>query len=136
SDALYRDILNSGDETRRIDAFFYEQDVYSTYMTYGFMLKKKLNVKMGGRYEFTDIHADLQGDNDYSLDYDNFIPSVALSYNLKQKHTFRANFTQRIQRPSLFYLNPYVQEQTSNTRVQGNPRLDAELTDLFELGYS
>ncbi|WP_299989421.1 TonB-dependent receptor [uncultured Pontibacter sp.] len=136
SDALYRDILSSGNETRRTDAFFYEQDVYATYMTYGFMLKKKLNVKMGGRYEYTDINADLQGDNDYALNYNNFIPSVALSYNLKQKHTFRANFTQRIQRPSLFYLNPYVQEQTSNTRVQGNPNLDAELTDLFELGYS
>lgn len=137
SDALYRDIIPGGDETRRTDRFFYEQDVYATYLTYGFMLKKKLNVKMGGRYEYTDIKADLQGaPRPFADNYDSFIPSVALSYTLKQKHTFKANFTQRIQRPSLFYLNPYVQEQTSNTRVQGNPNLKAELTDLFELGYS
>jgi outer membrane receptor for ferrienterochelin and colicin len=137
SDALYRDIFPNGNETRRTDAFFYEQDVYAAYMTYGFMLKKKLNVKLGSRYEYTDINADLQdAPLPFSDNYDNFIPSVALSYTLKQKHTFRGNFTQRIQRPSLFFLNPYVQEQTSNTRVQGNPKLEAELTDLVELGYS
>ncbi|MHC2993754.1 TonB-dependent receptor [Pontibacter sp. HJ8] len=136
SDAVYRDILASQDEQLRNDAFFYEQDVHASYLTYGFMIKKKLNLKLGGRYEYTDISADLQGDQDYALNYDNFIPSVALSYSLQNKHTFKANYTQRIQRPSLFYLNPYVQEQTSNTRVQGNPNLDAELTDLFELGYS
>ncbi|NEM99280.1 TonB-dependent receptor domain-containing protein [Pontibacter burrus] len=119
------------------DDFFYEQDVYATYLTYGFTLKKALNVKLGGRYEFTDVAADLAGiDNDYTTDYDNFIPSVALSYTFKKTHTLKANFTQRIQRPSMFYLNPYLQKQTSNTYVQGNPKIDAELTDLFELGYS
>ncbi|GAB3199858.1 outer membrane receptor protein involved in Fe transport [Pontibacter aydingkolensis] len=137
SDAVYRDMFINRPETSRIDNFFYQQDVYASYMTYGFAIKKKLNVKLGGRYEFTDISADLIGnDKDYTTDYDNFIPSVALSYSLKNKHTFKANFTQRIQRPSMFFLNPYRQEQTSNTFVQGNANLDAELTDLYELGYS
>ncbi|WP_299707520.1 TonB-dependent receptor [uncultured Pontibacter sp.] len=137
SDALYRDSFLSRPDSIRTDDFFYQQDVYAAYMTYGFAVKKKLNVKLGGRYEYTDIDADLKGDKlDYATYYDNFIPSVALSYNYKQKHTFKANFTQRIQRPSMFYLNPYRQEQTSNTFVQGNAKLDAELTDLYELGYS
>ncbi|WP_299820288.1 TonB-dependent receptor [uncultured Pontibacter sp.] len=137
SDAVYRDKFLNMPEISRIDNFFYQQDVMATYLTYGFTLKKKLNVKLGGRYEYTDISADLLGDDsDYTTDYDNFIPSVALSYSLKNKHTFKANFTQRIQRPSMFYLNPYRQEQTSNTFVQGNANLDAELTDLYELGYS
>ncbi|HEY4650593.1 MAG TPA: outer membrane beta-barrel family protein [Pontibacter sp.] len=142
---IMRDVTSDAtyDETpapavpRPNDAFFYEQDVYATYLTYGFTLKKALNVKLGGRYEYTDVAADLVGtENDYTTNYDNFIPSVALSYNLKNKHTFKANFTQRIQRPSMHFLNPYLQEQTSNTFVQGNPKIDAELTDLFELGYS
>lgn len=137
SDAFYRDIFTDRSEATRTDDFFYQQDVFASYMTYGFTLKKLLNVKLGGRYEYTDINADLKGDKqDYTTSYDNFIPSVALSYNYKQKHTFKANFTQRIQRPSMFFLNPYRQEQTSNTFVEGNPKLDAELTDLYELGYS
>ena len=137
SDAFYRDIYTSRPEVSRTDDFFYQQDVLASYITYGFTLKKLLNVKLGGRYEYTDISADLKGnDQDYTTNYDNFIPSVALSYSLKNKHTFKANFTQRIQRPSMFFLNPYRQEQTSNTFVEGNAKLDAELTDLFELGYS
>ncbi|MCC9137820.1 TonB-dependent receptor domain-containing protein [Pontibacter silvestris] len=137
SNAVYNDVFENGTTNSRTDNFFYEQDVYASYLTYGFMLKKKLNVKFGGRYEYTDINADLEEDNsDYTTNYDNFIPSIAFSYTLKDKHTFKANFTQRIQRPSLFYLNPYRQEQTSNTFVEGNPNLDAELTNLYELGYS
>ncbi|WP_101443398.1 TonB-dependent receptor domain-containing protein [Pontibacter ramchanderi] len=144
SDALNRTIPVGRSEDRNLVDFLYEQDVYASYMTYGFMLKKTLNVKLGGRYEYTDIkgqYKSIANDNEpqesnFVDDYDNFIPSVALSYTLNQKHTFKANFTQRIQRPSFFFLNPYVQEQTSNTRVQGNPKLDAELTDLYELGYS
>ncbi|WP_347160107.1 TonB-dependent receptor domain-containing protein [Pontibacter chitinilyticus] len=138
SDGLRRMLLS--DQTLMSDSrtvFDYGQDVYASYLTYGFMLKKKLNVKLGGRYEYTDISADLVSDNQrFSDSYGNFIPSIAFSYSLKDKHTFKANFTQRIQRPSLFYLNPFRQQQTSNTAVQGNPNLDAELTNLYELGYS
>ncbi|QCR25061.1 TonB-dependent receptor domain-containing protein [Pontibacter sp. SGAir0037] len=144
SDARNRSVSTSPAETIALHTIFnYQQNVYASYLTYGFTLKKKLNVKLGGRYEFTDISSEMQTEGtkqnalgNYARDYDNIIPSVALSYTLKGAHTFKANFTQRIQRPSLFYLNPYLQEQTSNTRVQGNPNLDAELTNLYELGYS
>ncbi len=123
--------------------FDYGQKVYASYLTYGFALKK-LNIKLGARYEFTDIEADYSRDlhdaeeetDGFKDDYDNIVPSVALSYTLKDKHTFKANYTQRIQRPSLFYLNPFEQEQAPGTVLRGNPYLDAELTNLFELGYS
>ncbi|MCC9166846.1 TonB-dependent receptor domain-containing protein [Pontibacter harenae] len=135
SDASYMESPSTN--PRPDNDLFYEQDVYASYLTYGFTLKKKLNVKLGGRYEYTDVNADLQDDEqNYSTNYDNFIPSIAFSYNIKDKHTLKANFTQRIQRPSMFYLNPYRQKQTSNTYMEGNPTLDAELTDLYELGYS
>ncbi|TPE44440.1 outer membrane beta-barrel family protein [Pontibacter mangrovi] len=136
SDGIYRDI-EKGEETKRLEKFEYGQDVYASYLTYGFAIRKKLNVKLGSRYEHTEIGADLiTADQEFSDSYDNFIPSVALSYTLKEKHTLKANFTQRIQRPSLFYLNPFDQEQAPGTVVRGNPNLDAELTDLYELGYS
>ncbi|NDK56601.1 outer membrane beta-barrel family protein [Pontibacter fetidus] len=136
SDAKYNETPTPA-QPRPDDAFFYQQDVYATYLTYGFALKKKLNVKLGGRYEYTDVAADLNGtERDYTTDYDNFIPSIALSYSIKNVHTFKANFTQRIQRPSMNFLNPYLQKQTSNTYVQGNPNIDAELTNLYEIGYS
>ncbi|ARS34402.1 outer membrane beta-barrel family protein [Pontibacter actiniarum] len=136
SDGIYRDIEKGEEETRR-EKFEYGQDVYASYLTYGFTLSKKLNVKLGGRYEYTEIDANLiTAIRKFSDSYDNIIPSVALSYTIKEKHTVKANFTQRIQRPSLFYLNPFDQVQAPGTVVRGNPDLDAELTDLYELGYS
>ncbi|MBD1395540.1 TonB-dependent receptor [Pontibacter sp. JH31] len=138
SDGLY-DVTTANGNTNREESFLYEQDVMAAYLTYGFRFKKLLNVKLGTRYEYTDIKGDFNSrgmTQPISDDYDNLIPSVALSYTLKQKHTFKANFTQRIQRPSLFYLNPFRQEQTSNTVIQGSPNLEPELTDLYEAGYS
>lgn len=111
SDAFYKDIYPDTEDTG-CEIFEYGQDVLASYLTYGFTVKKKLNVKLGGRYEHTEINADLiTARNAFSDNYDNFIPSIAFSYTLKEKHTLKANFTQRIQRPSLFYLNPYDQEQ-------------------------
>ncbi|MEJ8757119.1 TonB-dependent receptor [Pontibacter sp. H259] len=137
SDAVYGTVATPVIGT---NYFFYQQDVYASYLTYGFTIKKALNVKLGSRYEFTDINSDNNSSKDgkkgYTADYDNFIPSVALSYTLNKVHTLKANYTQRIQRPSMNFLNPYRQEQTSNTVVQGNTNLDAELTNLYELGYS
>jgi outer membrane receptor protein involved in Fe transport len=143
SDALYYSI-DKGVETDGESTFDYGQNVYASYLTYGFAIQKKLNVKLGARFEQTVITADFTEVDDtgtkrntpHSDDYHNLIPSVALSYTLKDKHTLKANYTQRIQRPSLFYLNPYIQNQAPGTKVIGNPFLDAELTNLFELGYS
>ncbi|MCX2741038.1 TonB-dependent receptor domain-containing protein [Pontibacter anaerobius] len=142
SDGLSRDIFEDFQEEEVLN-FDYGQDVYASYATYGFALKK-VNVKLGARFEQTEIDAtyykeDVEGTpsrTSFSDSYNNLIPSVAFSYTLKEKHTLKANFTQRIQRPSLFYLNPFDQEQAPGTVVRGNPKIDAELTNLLELGYS
>lgn len=135
--------VDEGNNTNNL-AFDYGQDVVASYFTYGFAIKKKLNVKLGARYEYTEIsgdyrrtiNSDPEEKDNFKDDYDNLIPSVALSYTLKNKHTFKANYTQRIQRPSLHFLNPFIQDQAPGTVVIGNPYLDAELTNLFEVGYS
>jgi len=143
SDGLSRDIFANKEESEQVN-FVYDQDVFASYFTYGFAIKKKLNVKLGARAEQTEITGDYQQTDaagkkvtaNVTDSYRNLIPSVALAYTLKEKHTLKANFTQRIQRPSLHFLNPFDQEQAPGTVVRGNPYLDAELTDLYELGYS
>ncbi|WP_192823538.1 TonB-dependent receptor domain-containing protein [Rufibacter sp. LB8] len=130
SKSLYNGIdLNS--------AFSYDQDVLATYLSYGFNLNKKTQVRFGGRYEYTDVAGDFVNPaQDFTTNYDNFIPNITLAYDLKPNMKLRTTFTQRIQRPQLFYLNPYRQQQGPNLVVFGNPRLDAELTDAYELNYS
>ncbi|WP_207432446.1 TonB-dependent receptor domain-containing protein [Sabulibacter ruber] len=117
--------------------FSYDQNVIASYLSYGFNLNKKTALKFGGRYEYTDVAGDFANPaQDFTTNYDNFIPNITLAYDLTQNSKLRTTFTQRIQRPQLFFLNPYRQQQGPNLVVYGNPRLDAELTDSYELNYS
>ncbi|AMM51643.1 hypothetical protein TH61_11300 [Rufibacter sp. DG15C] len=131
SKSFYGGVSSNGD-------FSYDQDVQAAYLSYGFNINKKTQVKFGGRYELTNVAADFVNEKqpDFKADYDNFIPNVTVAYDLKPTMKVRASFTQRIQRPQLFFLNPYRQQQGPNLVVFGNPELDAELTDSYELNYS
>jgi hypothetical protein len=52
------------------------------------------------------------------------------------KYQLKISYTQRIHRPSMTYLNPYKNTNDIYNITYGNPRLDAETSHSFELGYS
>ncbi|MGV3504015.1 MAG: TonB-dependent receptor domain-containing protein [Adhaeribacter sp.] len=121
----------------RSDAFNYDQDVASVYASYGFSLPKQYSVKVGSRLEHTAIDGNfLSSDTTVQQDYNNLIPSIALSKKLSKTQTLKLNYTRRIQRPQLFFLNPFVNNMDTFNIQTGNPQLRAELTDAYELGYS
>ncbi|KAA9331657.1 TonB-dependent receptor [Hymenobacter busanensis] len=118
--------------------FTYDQNVVAGYATYATSLGKKYSVRLGGRVERTDLGGEFQGqEGRFTTNYTNALPNVALTRNLKQPgSTIRASYSRRIQRPSIFYLNPY-RNRIDPTQLQyGNPNLDAEFTDNFELNLN
>ena len=120
----------------RTDLFTYHQNVLASYAMYGVKLSK-YNLKMGLRYEHTGVEGDFKSTGtQVEQEYGNVFPNLSVSRNLKSNQTLKFNYTKRIQRPQLSYLNPY--ENLSNPRnvTRGNPNLEAELTDSYELGYS
>ena len=68
--------------------------------------------------------------------YGKLFPNVSLSRNLKANQTFKFNYSRRIQRPQLSCLNPYEKESRLRNVTCGNPILEAEPTDSFELGFT
>jgi hypothetical protein len=64
------------------------------------------------------------------------VPSVNASKKLKNGNTLKASYNRRIQRPSIRFLNPNIQWQNNLNITQGNPQLDPEYTNNYELGYS
>ncbi|MFN3841439.1 MAG: TonB-dependent receptor domain-containing protein [Cyclobacteriaceae bacterium] len=123
--------------------FNYDQDVTAGYVSYTVTLPKAYSLKAGGRYEYTRIDANFQNDpEDPSLadkeipSYGVFVPSVNLSKRLKNNNTIKAAYNRRIRRPSIQFLNPNIQNPNPLFLTIGNPYLDPELTDNYELSYS
>lgn len=115
--------------------FNYHQDVYSFYNSYQVKLEKWTG-KAGLRIEHTDINADFSSAGlPFSSNYNNLIPSVSLQHNFKST-SLTFGFTQRIQRPGIFQLNPFVDKSNPQFINIGNPDLKPELNNTFELNFS
>ncbi len=114
----------------------YNQDVLASYMSYTYSAKNGYSLKGGARYEYTIINAYTRSESDIEIpEYGVLVPSVNASKKLK-KGTLKASYNRRIQRPSIQYLNPNIQASNPFQRTIGNPSLDPEYTNNFELGYS
>lgn len=121
----------------RTDVFNYFQDVLSAYASFNFTLGKKYGLIAGVRYEHTTISGEFQKfDAPFANDYDNVLPSFILNRKLGRFSNIRLSYTKRIQRPSLYYINPFVNESDPRDISFGNPELLPENTDAYELGYN
>lgn len=117
--------------------FDYNQQVVAGYAVFSRSPKKGWGINAGARYEHTFIQANfMNGAAPFSNDYGNIIPSISLSKSLKKSQQIRISYTQRIQRPQFFYLNPYINQSDSLNRYGGNPYLKPELTHSVEANYS
>lgn len=136
SSVLYQDFfLLPGTQTSAVTSFTYTQNVWSGYFSYAFQLGN-VQIKPGLRYEGTGIDAlDRVKNVGFQTDYQNFIPSFNAAYTFKQKHSLRLSYTQRLQRPQLFFLNPYREVVAPQVIREGNPALDPERSNLYEVGY-
>lgn len=131
---IFRNILSTYGES--LQDFDYDQNVASAYAVLGFKLTKKITAKAGVRGEYTNINAVSGHKDKFGNDYTNLFPSLILSQALKGGSTIKLSYNKRIQRPSLFYLNPFENKSDPYNTLRGNPELDPELTHNMELGYS
>jgi outer membrane cobalamin receptor len=117
----------------------YNQNIYAGYAVLTLTLPKSYNLQVGSRLENTQIHGDpfssATGLQSFDNSYNVFIPTLAVSKTIKNS-TYKLTYTKRIQRPSLTYLNPFV-NTTNNTAVTvGNPQLQPEISQYTEFNYS
>ncbi len=121
----------------RTDFFEYDQDIYAGFVSATINFNKTLGLIAGARYEATEIRGDFRvAEDEFENSYNNLLPSITLSKKLSKAASLKASYTRRIQRPSLFFINPYVSEANNRNITVGNPLLDPELTDQYEVSYS
>lgn len=115
----------------------YDQNVTAGYLAYTLSMKSSYSVKAGARYEYTMINAYTQTEDNIEIpSYGILVPSLNVSKKLKNNNTIKASYNRRIQRPSIQFLNPNIQASNPFNFTVGNPELDPEYTNNFELGYS
>lgn len=113
--------------------FEWNQKVLGLYATVAFE-KEKWGIKAGLRLEQTNVNTLLTNTNQSNeRDYSNFFPTLHTSYKISDNVSFQAGYSKRIFRPRLWDLNPFFNIRNNfNIRV-GNPNLQPEFTDSYEL---
>jgi outer membrane receptor protein involved in Fe transport len=123
--------------TQADNAFYYNQNVAAGYLAYTVALPHSFTLKPGVRYEYTGITADYgSGPVGRIPNYGILVPSVSLLHKFPNGNALRLAYNQRVQRPSLQFLNPNLQAANPLIQTQGNPLLRPEYTNNYELGYS
>ena len=120
----------------RSDQFDYKQNVYAGYSSFTLNLGKNYGLVIGGRYERTEINGNFSDrESTFTNNYDNFVPSIILSKKIGF-NTLKASYVKRIQRPSLYYINPFVNSVDQRNVTFGNPLLAPEISNQFDFGYT
>jgi len=110
------------------------QDILGAYGSYTLKLKK-LSLRAGLRYEQTWSNV-LLTDTNFHFNFQNLIPSVTMSYKFSESTSVRLSYNQRISRPGIWYLNPFVDNSNPSAIQQGNPDLNPEISNSFSVNFS
>ncbi len=117
----------------------YEQsrNILALYGDYQLKLNK-WGFKAGVRYEhsFMNVKYDLTPERNFSANFDDIVPTVNVSYMLGMTSTLRFNYNMRINRPGIWYLDPFRNTSNPTSISYGNPDLDTEKAHTLGLTYS
>lgn len=115
--------------------FLYNENILAAYGIVG-NETGKWSYQGGLRAEHTVVETILVETNDNNpREYTNFFPSAHLTYNLTKENALQLSYSRRIRRPVYNDLSPYVTFSDQRNFFSGNPDLNPEFTDAFELGH-
>ena len=119
--------------------FDYRQQVHAIYGTLGGNLTERLSLQGGLRGEYASIYGkDLNHPSTKPVDktYWQLYPTLHLSYKFSDMQSMQLSYSRRVRRPHMWDLNPYMDVREGDQISFGNPNLDPEYTNAFELSYN
>ncbi|MFN0276912.1 MAG: TonB-dependent receptor domain-containing protein [Chitinophagales bacterium] len=116
--------------------FIYDEDVIAAYFIWNSSIKK-LGYQLGLRAEQTYTNSGLvTTDEIFINDYFGVFPSVHLQYKMNEKTEFSASYSRRLDRPNGWFLNPFPDYSDPYNLRFGNPFLEPEYENSFEIGFT
>jgi len=117
------------------NSFEYKEDLQSLY---GLLANnyKDFKYQFGIRLEEAITSSDLITSNrTFDNNYFSIFPSAFLSQKFLNTNEIQLNYSRRINRPSLYMLNPFVDYSDPYNLRQGNPYLKPEYVNSLQLNY-
>jgi len=117
------------------NSVLYGEKVSASYLMMGKKIKK-FSFQLGLRAELTEVKTELVTTNETNnRSYLNFFPSTHFSYELKKDNSIQLGYSKRIRRPRHYWLLPFFSYSDTRSIASGNPNLNPELTDSYEVGH-
>jgi len=114
--------------------FNYDEDVHAAYASYG-NKHNAFSYQVGLRAEYSDVFTELEQTNELNpRSYFNLFPSAHINYQLSEENAVQLSYSRRINRPRFWDLNPFFTFSDRRNFFSGNPNLDPEFTDAYEVG--
>ncbi|MCB0598134.1 MAG: TonB-dependent receptor [Lewinellaceae bacterium] len=115
--------------------FLYDENIYAAYGIVGNKFGR-FSVQVGVRAELTDVNTQLLDTGEENpRDYLNLFPSGHLGYEFAGQNSFMVSYSRRINRPRFWDLNPFFSFSDARNIRSGNPNLNPEFTNSFEVGH-
>lgn len=115
--------------------FIYNEDIHAAYAILG-NKTKKISYQAGVRAEWTNVKTTLRETNEVNpRKYANLFPSVHLSYELPKENALQLSFSRRVRRPFYNDLSPFSTFSDNRNFNSGNPNLNPEFSNVYELGH-
>ncbi|OWP84385.1 TonB-dependent receptor [Flavobacterium davisii] len=113
----------------------YIENVNAFYTQFGSKINK-FSYLLGLRFENSHIEINqLTSLLFNSKNYNNFFPSIFLTYELKGNASISTNYSKRITRPRDRFINPFASYTSNINLFQGNPDINPAYSDAFDIGY-
>lgn len=120
----------------RVNNILFKDFVGSSYATFSGKYKDfSYNLGLRGEYYYRDFSL-LQGQEKYNEKYFDLFPNISLTQSINKENAIQGTYSRRINRPNLFFLNPFVFQNDEYIKRAGNPYLNPEYVNSFELGYT
>ena len=122
-------------DTKYSNDFEYKLNVYSAYASYSNTFGK-LSYTTGVRVEQSHSESIQKTTNqNYKKDLFSYFPSIHLRYQIVENHDLSVSYSRRINRPRSRVLNPFTIKQDQENISFGNPTINPEYINSYELGY-
>ena len=131
-------ISNFEDYRSPKDIFNYKQQVAASYISSQWKITNNIDLKTGIRYEHTIISGNWtsKAKEDIGNNYGNILPSLTISKKYSKRETVKLTYNNRILRPGIRNINPYILRNNNFSITEGNPKLTPANAQQLEFGYN